>query len=100
MAEKSQEILYYIDEKGKKHEEPSVYGICGSEIELEPLSKEEATEFSDFVKSVTDVLNEDKKVEDIIFEETGAYYEGQKSAEEVADIIQSRVSIYLAEGMD
>lgn len=100
MAEKSQEIPYYIDEKGKKHEEPSVYGICGSEIELEPLSKEEATEFSDFVKSVTDVLNEDKKVEDIIFEETGAYYEGQKSAEEVADIIQSRVSIYLAEGMD
>ncbi len=39
----------------------------------------------------------DDKVTEIIEEEAGAYYEGQKTAEEVADIIQSRVSIYLSE---
>ena len=37
------------------------------------------------------------KVNDIISEEAGAFYEDQKSAQEVADVIQSRVSLYLSE---
>ena len=33
----------------------------------------------------------------IIKEESAAYFAGQKSAEEVSDIIQSRVQVYLKE---
>ena len=37
------------------------------------------------------------KIQDIIFEEAGAYFAGDKSEKEVAKIIQSRVQIYLKE---
>lgn len=33
----------------------------------------------------------------IISDETGAYFSGQKSAKEVADIVQNRVSNYVNE---
>jgi len=39
----------------------------------------------------------DRGVMEIVLEETDYYFAGQKTAEEVADIIQSRVNIYLAE---
>jgi len=39
----------------------------------------------------------DEEIYGIISEETGAFFHGQKSAKEVADIIQNRVSIYLSE---
>jgi hypothetical protein len=39
----------------------------------------------------------DNVLQTIIEEETGAYYEGQKTAGEVAAIIQSRAAIYIAE---
>ena len=42
------------------------------------------------VNSENDVLN-------IILEEAGAYFAGQKSTEEVSDIIQSRIQVYLKE---
>lgn len=51
----------------------------------------------DFISSVTDAATNEIQIENIITEEAGAYYENQKSAEEVADIIQSRVSLYLSE---
>ena len=41
------------------------------------------------------VYNDD--VMTIISDETGAYFSGQKSAKEVADIVQNRVSNYVNE---
>lgn len=38
-------------------------------------------------------------LEDIIIEEVGAYFSGQKSVDEVADIIQRRAGIYVSEHM-
>jgi len=34
---------------------------------------------------------------EIITEETSAYFEGQKTAEETADIIQNRIQVYVNE---
>ena len=34
---------------------------------------------------------------EIVTEEAQAFFEGQKSAQEVADIIQSRMKIYISE---
>ena len=66
-------------------------------MERKALSKEEAEYFSDFIMSVKEISPVDNKILDIISEEVGAFYAGQKSADEVANIIQSRVSLYLSE---
>jgi hypothetical protein len=42
-------------------------------------------------------VNSENEVLGIILEEAGAYFAGQKSAAEVSDIIQSRISVYLKE---
>ena len=97
MALKAQEDPYYIDENGEKHEMSSYYDIGGSEVEMKALSKTETDELCDFVTSVDGVIIQDNVVANIISEEAGAYYAGEKSLEEVTRIIQSRVSLYLSE---
>lgn len=39
----------------------------------------------------------DQNIANIINEESGAFFAGQKSAEETARIIQNRVSVYIGE---
>ncbi|WP_044914930.1 ABC transporter substrate-binding protein [Butyrivibrio sp. WCE2006] len=99
LAEKAQENPYYIDSNGKKVETTSVWSIGGTDVNIEALSKEETQTVVDFIESVTNSDGRDENIINIIDEEAAAFYEGQKSAEEVADIIQSRVSIYLSEQM-
>lgn len=43
-------------------------------------------------------LSESSEVIQIINEEAEGYYQGQKTAEESAEIIQSRIQIYINEG--
>ena len=50
----------------------------------------------DFINSVK-FTNFDAKIQDIISEESEGFLAGQKTAEEVAEIIQNRVNLYLAE---
>ncbi len=99
LAAKAQEKPYYIDENGNKVENSSVWGIGDIEVEIAELSPEETKQVVDFIESVTQTMNYEQKIIDIITEEAGAFYEDQKTSEEVADIIQSRVSLYLSEQM-
>ena len=99
LAAKAQEKPYYIDENGQKVESSSVWGVGGIDVEITELSKEETQQVVDFIESVTANINNEDQINNIISEEAGAFYEDQKSAEEVADIIQSRVSLYLNENM-
>ena len=39
----------------------------------------------------------DEKIMEIITEESNAYFEGQKSAKETADVIQNRIQVYVNE---
>ncbi|WP_197024202.1 ABC transporter substrate-binding protein [Butyrivibrio proteoclasticus] len=96
---KAEEITnkpYYIED-GKKVEYEDTCYIGGQDIPLKPLSKDEVLEVTNFIKSLTLVNNYNSNVNNIIFEEASAYYSGQKSAKETADIIQSRLSIYVNE---
>ena len=97
MCSLAQEPPFFINAEGKKELTESYYGIGDIEIKIEALSKEEAESVASFIKSVDKVDQSNDKVSEIIEEEVGAFFEGQKTAEEVADIIQSRVSIYLSE---
>nr|WP_297771334.1 hypothetical protein [uncultured Butyrivibrio sp.] len=96
-AVKAQESPYYLKSNGKKEYTGHTYIVGTEEIQLDELSAEEVNTVLDFIKSVTDVATSENTIVNIIEEEAGAYYAGQKTAEEVADIIQSRVSIYLSE---
>ncbi len=87
---------YYMDE-GKKVEYDETYYIGGQDIKVEPFSKEEILEYTNFIKSLKLVNNYNANVNNIIYEEASAFFSGQKTAEEVADIIQSRLSIYVNE---
>ncbi len=96
-AAKAQEPPYYLNSNGQKVYTGYTYCVGTEEIQLDELTAEEANSVIEFLKSVTDVTTSETTIVNIIDEEAGAYYAGQKTAEEVADIIQSRVSIYLSE---
>jgi len=98
LEEKAQEDPYYIDEEGKKQPDNSVWCIGEDiEIEIKAMSPEKTAQLVDFIKSISDTMHYDEKVNEIIQEETGAYFEDQKTVDEVTNIIQSRISLYLSE---
>lgn len=95
--EAAQERPYWEDEDGNKQYYDDTWYIGGEEIVIDPMTKEEAQELYDYIKSVNKTYYTDESLVNIIEEEAAAYFKGQKSAAEVADIIQSRAKIYISE---
>ncbi len=52
---------------------------------------------NELISSLDSVMKNDSSVMDIINEEAGAYFDGSKTPEEAADLIQNRVQLYLNE---
>jgi len=96
---KAQERPYYEDENGNKVEYDDTYYIGGMEIVLEPLTQADCDRILGFLKSADHVYSYDRNIISILEEECAAYFEGQKTVEEVADIIQSRIHIYVNENL-
>jgi len=71
--------------------------ISFENIKLTPLSQEEIKKFYDYTVSIETNLNYDTQISNIVAEESSAFFEGQKSAEEVSKNIQNRVSNYINE---
>jgi hypothetical protein len=69
----------------------------GEEITLDPLSDEQMDRVVAFIESVDSPYYYDSDVLDIVNEELGAYYSGQKSAKDTASVIQNRVQLYVEE---
>ena len=63
----------------------------------DPNTDEDNARMMDLINSLTEVRAYNSYIYDIVREEAGAYFSGQKPAEEVADIIQNRVSNYISE---
>ena len=95
-AEAATHKPFYMD-GDKKVEYDQTYYIDGVEVKVDPLSSEEVLFVTNFIKSLKLVNSYNENVNNIIFEEASAYFSGQKTAKEVADIIQSRLSIYVNE---
>lgn len=93
----AQERPYWEDEEGNKEYYDQYFWVGDEEIILEPLSKEEADELYEFICSVNMAYSYDEDLYVIIEEEVAPYFEGDKSVEEVAKIIQSRAQIYINE---
>lgn len=88
----------YTDEDGNTVETPNIYYIGNDEeIDIGYMDETHKKKYMDFVLSVNKKSSYDLSIIEIITEETQAFFSGQKSAQEVADIIQNRVNIYINE---
>ena len=80
--------------------EPDYYdlGFGEERIEVTPLTEAEAQKFCDYILAIKTLYGYyDGQISSIIHEESSAFFSGQKSAEETASIIQSRVTTYMNE---
>lgn len=97
MAEEATKRPHYEDENGNIVEYDDAYYIDGVEIIIEPMSEAEAQAVKEQLYTFDHLYVNDENLINIIKEEAAAYFNGQKKAEDVADIIQSRVQIYVNE---
>ncbi|MCM1192668.1 MAG: extracellular solute-binding protein [Butyrivibrio sp.] len=96
-AEEETRRSYYINENGEKVEYDLYMDQGGSVAAVPPLDREQLDELIAYVESVTATPFEDKIVMNIICEEMGSYFSGQKTAEDTAALIQNRVQMYVLE---
>lgn len=96
-AKTALERPYWVNEKGEKEEYDDTFNVNGEEIILPPMSEEQMNQIIDFVKSVNRRSYYNESISKIVEEEAAAFFAGQKSASDVANVIQSRVQIYVNE---
>ncbi len=87
----------YEDIDGNIVEEDQTYMVGGVEVTITPMSREEVDGLLAYVKTVNQFYSNNEALLNIVMEEAEPYFAGQKKAEEVAGIIQSRVQIYVNE---
>lgn len=97
LAEKAKERPYWENENGEKEYYDDQIWIGDQSVKVEPNTDEDNERMIDFIKSVKNVYEYDTDLFKIIDEEVQAYFSGQKSVDEVADIIQNRASTYISE---
>ena len=61
------------------------------------MTQEEVQTMTDFIKSLSVPYSYNQDIQNIITEETAPFLQGQKQAADVANIIQSKVRIYVNE---
>lgn len=91
---------YYYDNNGKKQTYKNTVYISDSQpsVEVPNLTKEERDMLEEYVLSATYVKSYNDSIRDIVSEEATAFFHGERSsAQETADMIQSRVSILVSE---
>lgn len=94
-AKRMMERPYWEDEEGNREYYDYETWINGEPVKLEPFTEEQMNRVTDFIQSVNSRYYYDREVMKIMEEEMEAFFSGQKSAAEVADIIQRRAQIYV-----
>ncbi len=90
---------YVTDSTGKQVERPkATWGFGGGEnVEFYAMTQEECDELMELINSTTRIYAYDKDLYDVIADECTAFFAGQRSAQETAKNVQSRVSLYVNE---
>ncbi len=95
---RNMEEEYHVMPNDTKEKRPkTTWGYEDFEMEIYAATEEEIAAVRKLLTSVDTLYQYDQKVMRIINEETGAFFAGQKSAEDAADIIQNRGQIYVNE---
>ncbi|MBD5529575.1 MAG: extracellular solute-binding protein [Lachnospiraceae bacterium] len=88
----------YLDENGEPMIWPKTTWMYNDwEAEIYAATPEQVQAVRDLIDTAVAATNNDETVLTIIQEEAQAYFEGQKSAQDVANVIQSRVQTYISE---
>ena len=88
-----------LDENGEKIKEPR-YTMSvddGPVVNVYAMSKEQADEVSAVVMATTKAYDYDESIISIVQEQAKAFFAGQKTAQEVARLVQGKVNIYVNE---
>lgn len=87
----------YETVNGEKKPVEEFYSVGEDEIKAVPLTKDEVQKLYDYILSIKTMYQYDIQIHNIVQEEASAFFSGQKSAEEVADLVQNRVTTYINE---
>ena len=90
---------YVLDKEGKRIEisKGSIGRADGSIVNIFAMTREQADRLTELIATTTKAADDDSSVIDIVTEQAQAFFAGQKSAEEVAKLIQSKVKLYVNE---
>lgn len=92
-AEAAEDEEEVIIEEPMEEESTDTYGLDS----LPEFGQNDLNAMQKILENLSFSVNSENEVLNIIMEEAGAYFAGQKSTSEVSDIIQSRISVYLKE---
>ncbi len=67
-------------------------------VSLPPMTQEQIDKAVNFIEGLHNAAFEDEVIMNIIYEEAESFFQGQKTAEDVAGLIQNRVQLYISEG--
>jgi len=88
----------YIDENGNEVESPKMgMGMDDFMVDIMAATQEEVDEIKALMDSIDSVYTMNTSVLDLITEDAQYFFEGQKSATDVASVIQNRVQTYINE---
>lgn len=91
---------YYTDPTTGEQKEQSKGGIGwgdGETVEVYALTDAQAQTIRNLVNSVERTFSYDHSILDIITEEAAPFFAGQKTAQQAAELVQSRMSLYVNE---
>ena len=89
---------YILDENGER--KPVAIGMFSDGIntyEIYATSPRQAEQLREVIASSTKLADNDRSITDIVTQQAAAYFAGQKSAQDVAKLIQSKANIYINE---
>ncbi len=89
---------YVLDENGQRI--PVALGMASDGVntyEIYATSPRQAEQLRQVIDTSTKMMDYDQSIIDIVLEEAAAYFAGQKSAQDVAKLIQSKANIYINE---
>ena len=89
---------YKKDENGELIERPkTTWGYDSWEAEIFAATQEEVDAVKELIAVAKPYDMNDEEIFAIVNEEVAPFFKGQKSAQDVAKVIQSRVSIFISE---
>ena len=96
--QKDAEGNYVLDENGNKIEvSRGGMGWGDTMVDLYATTQEQADKLWELITTTTKVADYSSSIFEIVNEQTPAFFSGQKSAEEVARLIQNKANIYVNE---
>lgn len=97
-AKKEMTAQYETNEAGEKTEISTfVVGTMDFTVELYAAKEEEVAAIKELIEKVERMERIDEQVLSIVLEESGVYFDGQKTVDDVVQVIQSRAAIYMNE---